>query len=252
MKNRDDFPTPVIVKVAERASYLCSNPNYARMTCGPCAADDTKSAKVGVAAHICAASSGGPRYDPNQLPAERSSIRNAIWLCGGCGLIVDKNNGVDYSVSQLHRWKRDHEALIKILVESGFNPLGKFPQMPPLKNSDRIAADVVRVLEDKGVLFMPFSQEDPTYVAISIDQIRSRLRDLRADSVPGSSIDQRLKAMIDACRHYMNNNPPNTAMLVMQGALGSLRKTFGVHLRQMQEQYGISLDANLQSLLPQT
>jgi hypothetical protein len=165
---------------------------------------------------------------------------------------VDKNNGVDYPAPQLRRWKHDHEALMKILVESGFNPLGTFPQMQPVKNSDRIAADVVRALEDRGVLFRPFSQEDPTYVALSIDQIRSRLRDLRADSVPNSSIDQRMKAMIDACRHYMNNTPPSTNMLVMQGALGSLRKAFGVHLKQMQEQYGIRLDGNLQSLLPQT
>lgn len=36
---------------------------------------------VGVAAHISAASPGGPRYDSNQSEAERRGVENGIWLC---------------------------------------------------------------------------------------------------------------------------------------------------------------------------
>src|SRR5688572_16902424 len=123
MKRPDEFPAKVVIKVSERAGYLCSSPRCKRFTCGPCAADPTKSAKAGVAAHICAASPGGPRYDQFQTPGERKSIKNAIWLCGACALLIDKNNGADYPATQLRKWKEDHEGLMKILIESGFNPL---------------------------------------------------------------------------------------------------------------------------------
>ena len=58
---RDDFPKKVKETVAERAGYLCSIPYCNRPTVGP-HSDPNKSKCLGVAAHICAASPGGPRY----------------------------------------------------------------------------------------------------------------------------------------------------------------------------------------------
>jgi len=71
----------------------------------------------GIAAHICAASVGGPRHDPEQTSNERASISNAIWLCASCASLIDKNNGHGFSVKKLHQWKADaeqqsHEALL--------------------------------------------------------------------------------------------------------------------------------------------
>lgn len=250
MKSRDDFPLKTVVRVAERASYLCSNPACTRMTCGPCAEDGNRSAKAGVAAHICAAAPGGPRYDRHQTPAERATISNAIWLCGTCSQLIDKNNGVDFPAELLRRWKADHEALMKTLVDAGFNPLGSFPHSMSVAAPADIVKEVLATLEDRGVLFMPYNQEDPNYVALSIAQIRERLRSLRSRAPAGSAIDQRLKAMVEACRYYMNTTPPTAAPGVMHAALGGLRKVFGVHLKQMAAQYGILLDANLSSMLP--
>jgi len=65
---RDDFPKLVLETLAKR-SYLCSNPACQKPTSGP-HSDKEKALNLGVAAHITAASSGGPRYDP-RLTAEQ-------------------------------------------------------------------------------------------------------------------------------------------------------------------------------------
>jgi hypothetical protein len=60
---RDDFPKQTIVDIAKGVGYRCSNPNCQCATVAANAAQDGI-ITIGVAAHICAASSGGPRYDP--------------------------------------------------------------------------------------------------------------------------------------------------------------------------------------------
>ena len=76
----DDFSEPVKRNLALRAGGLCSNPECRASTSGP-QDDPAKAVNVGVAAHITAASPGGPRYDANLAPEERSSSSNGIWLC---------------------------------------------------------------------------------------------------------------------------------------------------------------------------
>ena len=59
---RDDFSAKIKELLANRVGMKCSNPGCRKLTC--CA--NTKPDKVtniGVAAHICAAAKGGPRYD---------------------------------------------------------------------------------------------------------------------------------------------------------------------------------------------
>jgi hypothetical protein len=46
---------------------------------------------VGVAAHITAASPGGPRFDPNLSDKERASATNGIWLCQNCAKLIDND-----------------------------------------------------------------------------------------------------------------------------------------------------------------
>jgi tetratricopeptide (TPR) repeat protein len=60
---------------------------------------------LGVAAHITAASRGGPRFDESITAAERSSVRNGIWLCQACATLIDKD-AVRYTVPLLNGWKK--------------------------------------------------------------------------------------------------------------------------------------------------
>lgn len=94
-----------------RAGGRCARPGCDK----PCwlPADRPSSvATIGVAAHICAASPGGPRYDVNQSPDERSDIENGIYLCETCATLIDRDPG-RFPASELRAWKAKHEAQVK-------------------------------------------------------------------------------------------------------------------------------------------
>jgi len=103
----DDFSALVKKTLADRVGHLCSNPSCRALTSGP-QDHPAKAVNLGVAAHISAASPGGPRYDPDLLPEERSSPSNGIWLCQNCAKLVD-NDVVRFSVDTLNKWKKEAE-----------------------------------------------------------------------------------------------------------------------------------------------
>jgi len=105
---RDEFPDHVKVDLASRVRYRCSNPRCRQLTSGP-QMEATGSINVGVAAHITAASPGGPRYNASLTPEQRKSSENGIWLCQKCGKLVDSDLS-RYSVATLRKWKKSAEA----------------------------------------------------------------------------------------------------------------------------------------------
>ncbi|NOR72157.1 MAG: lysogenic conversion protein [Methylomarinum sp.] len=99
---RDNFTKIVIEKLKARVAHRCSNPDCRVPTSAPSA--DNKVNNIGVAAHIHAASSGGPRYDKLMTVAERKSIDNAIWLCANCSINIDRDEN-RYTDIFLKEWK---------------------------------------------------------------------------------------------------------------------------------------------------
>lgn len=99
---RDDFTKATKELLAKRVCYRCSNPYCRKPTSGP-NSDSNKALIDGVAAHICAASELGKRYDENMSSEERKSIDNAIWLCENCHKKVDNDD--KYTISMLREWK---------------------------------------------------------------------------------------------------------------------------------------------------
>lgn len=118
---RDDFNPKTIAALAKRASYICSNPECRSLTLYPSEKNSEESIYIGKAAHITAASEGGPRYDPSLTPEQRSSIGNGIFLCSNCAEMIDKNNGIDFPVDLLREWKRKHEAWVKANLNKSSN-----------------------------------------------------------------------------------------------------------------------------------
>lgn len=104
---RDDFSDRVKDTLAKRVGSRCSNPTCGNLTSGP-QENPEKSLNVGVAAHITAASSGGPRYDNNMTSEKRVSTENGIWLCQKCAKLID-NDPSRYTVETLHDWKKKAE-----------------------------------------------------------------------------------------------------------------------------------------------
>jgi hypothetical protein len=108
---RDNFKPPVIDKLKARVAMRCSNPTC-RVPTSAAATNVEKVNSIGVAAHICAASPGGPRYNKKMTPAERISIENAIWLCSNCSTEIDRDIE-KYTTSKLNEWKKTAETTAK-------------------------------------------------------------------------------------------------------------------------------------------
>lgn len=105
--SRDDFTKNTIDILAKRVGYLCSNPNCKKPTVGANEIHD-KSTLIGIAAHITAASQGGPRYDDTLSIEQRKNIDNGIWLCSNCATLIDKDEK-KYTVDLLRDWKNKAE-----------------------------------------------------------------------------------------------------------------------------------------------
>ena len=104
--NRDNFTNTIKNKLAKRVAFICSNPSCRKITIGP----DSKNGinNIGVAAHICAASPGGPRYNKNMSEDERKSFDNGIWLCQSCAKLIDSDEN-KYTVQLIKSWKNQIE-----------------------------------------------------------------------------------------------------------------------------------------------
>lgn len=105
---RDNFTDETKRNIAARVGHRCSNPDCQALTSGP-QIDPAKSLNVGVAAHISAASNGGPRFNSTLEPDDRRSAENAIWLCQNCAKLVD-NDTTRFDGDKLRTWKHNAEA----------------------------------------------------------------------------------------------------------------------------------------------
>lgn len=122
--------------LGSRVGWRCSNPQCRAFTAGP-ADDPSRAVNVGVAAHITAASSGGPRYDPDMPPEVRRSTGNGIWLCETCARLIDGDSD-RYGAGVLRYWKADSEELASIELGRPVNPS---PELQPLRFSAIAVSD---------------------------------------------------------------------------------------------------------------
>jgi hypothetical protein len=112
--SRDDFPPTTKRALAQRVGHLCSNPLCRAQTTGP-QADPAKSINVGVAAHITAAASRGPRFNPELDEPQRKNATNGIWLCQNCAKLIDSDPS-QYTSPKLRGWKTEAEQEAKFRI----------------------------------------------------------------------------------------------------------------------------------------
>lgn len=111
MRRQDDFSKPTITRLCDLAGAMCT-------ICGDFTGSG--SGTTGKAAHICAASEKGPRY--NDLPADiaRDSYENGIWLCSDCHVLVDGQSGLgqaaEYPVNRLLEIKKKREQTTRDMI----------------------------------------------------------------------------------------------------------------------------------------
>lgn len=112
---RDDFSLTIKDLLAKRVGYKCSNPNCRKPTIGP-RIEKNKVVNIGVAAHITAASEGGPRFNSLLTSNERKQIDNGIWLCQNCAKLID-NDANKYTIELISKWKQISELSASLELE---------------------------------------------------------------------------------------------------------------------------------------
>jgi len=120
---RDHFQDKVLKELANRSGHRCSNPDCARPTSGP-TIDVDGFINIGVGAHITAAATNGPRYDPALTGEERSASGNGVWVCQSCSRLIDRDL-TKYTKELLLTWKTGAELRAKSLIETPELPTGK-------------------------------------------------------------------------------------------------------------------------------
>ena len=104
---RDDFSKATKELLAKQAGHRCAHPHCGKPTSG---ADESGvgAVNIGVAAHITAASAGGPRYDATLTSEQRKDGSNGIWLCQDHAHAIDADDS-GFSAETLRTWKRQAE-----------------------------------------------------------------------------------------------------------------------------------------------
>ena len=105
-----NFSKTTITLLAQRAAYLCSNPDCKILTIAP-NTDGEKIILIGQAAHVYGARKGSKRYNIQMTDDERSNISNGIWLCNNCHKLIDSDDK-KYTAEKLFQWKNDHEKFV--------------------------------------------------------------------------------------------------------------------------------------------
>lgn len=141
---RDDFPSGVKEQLAKRVGYRCSNPSCRQPTSGP-QSDRSGTVNVGVAAHITAASEGGPRYDPALSSEERTAPENGIWLCQTCAKLID-SDVTKYSLERLLEWKRTAEETAARALERRVAPVLEIEEV--LFEAEQLMPDLIAEMRE--------------------------------------------------------------------------------------------------------
>jgi hypothetical protein len=193
--NRENFPALVKTVLAGRVGYTCSI--CFTPTSGP-QVGSTGALSIGVAAHITAASSGGPRFDASLTPEDRVSAGNGIWVCHNCSDRIDKDPSF-YTVDELQQRKAEAE-------QRADRELGTASRSGGANISACVSGGAIRfdlggfgeLLEEKNVANGRFWAEVTFRLISTVDDIRLRSFRLNCYSkraIPAMPIQSRLYAL---------------------------------------------------------
>lgn len=130
---------------------------------------------------------------------------------------------------------------------------------PPELEVD-VANELITFLEDRRILFVPHSWENRTHVEESVMQTRAELTKILSRVDRESPLGESARAMRTSCLKFLGQLGPDGAdgarfsgsagAANMAAFLGELRGVFGIHIARVAAAYGIDVDENLASILP--
>lgn len=245
MPSPPDFSVKTVRTLGARAGMICSNPNCSTLTVGPSDAKGDLKLKLGEAAHIIGARPGAARYSDDPEDDELASLSNGIWLCASCHTMIDKNDGVDFPVDDLHDWKDRHESIISSLLLTHRSPL---PVLRQFTAEGEIAQQVVDELENHGALFVDHAYENPPDVEKSVERLRKTLISLNRKVRHDVELKNILKDIAAYCRDYMNHT--SNFKHLKADELNTLRNRVGIRLKKLESDFGCTIRGPLRKIIP--
>lgn len=117
---RHPVPTPATLKELYANAYFCAFP-ACKTTLYKVDLENQVRTLNSTAAHICARSEGGPRWNPNQSAEENMSVSNLLVLCREHSAEIDDEKKVSlFAPDILREWKRSQLAAYDALGQ-GWN-----------------------------------------------------------------------------------------------------------------------------------
>lgn len=127
-----------------------------------------------------------------------------------------------------------------------------------------VARRVVSFLEDRRVLYLPSEMENPRHCVESVLEIRHYLTSELGSLPSETEIAQSLRSMRAACRKFLNrvsadkdgailtygSHRNHWASWIFNDALGQMRGVFGIHIAQIAAKYGLDVEDDLATLIP--
>jgi hypothetical protein len=124
-----------------------------------------------------------------------------------------------------------------------------------------LAKRIIGALEDRRTLWVAFDAEVPDRVRQSLDRLRDRFVDMRAELPDGSALDQILLSLTKTIHIFFNAvessdlrtlrcNSNDPEWRHFSDALATLRKAIGYQIASLAAAYGLSLSSDLSSIAP--
>ncbi|QUG77379.1 hypothetical protein GKQ23_21325 [Erwinia sp. E602] len=210
-KKRQNFTPRVKEKIAREAMYICSSPYCYRLTSYN--TTEGKARTIAEGAHILAASKAGPRADHKESGEFIRSAENGIWLCSICHEKVD-NDPQYYTESKLKEWKSNHTELLRRLVGKDIETA--LLELRYKKHHRQDVREFLSFMDDRRVLYEGLDMEFPPRVIDSIEMMRSRVIQLRAQVFGDAHVSTSLNQIQTAINEFLASVGRDTDLRTLQ------------------------------------
>lgn len=167
-------------------------------------------------------------------------ISNGIWLCANCHTMIDKNDGIDFPLHELKKWKEEHESLISDLLKMHKSPL---PLIRRNSLNQKTAQNTIDLAANCGALFQDRMYEDPQLVVKSIEVLRKSL----GAELKKVQDDKKLRALIQemqgGCRELMNLS--STDMNILWPSLQIVRYKVLKAVKSLADDFGCQIPGQI-------
>lgn len=196
---REEFSPKTKEHIAREAMYICSAPDCYRFT--GYTTSEGKPRTIAQGAHILPAGEKGPRAGKGLDKKYLKSAKNGIWLCSICHKKID-DEPQWYTEEMLQQWKKDHIELLKRLV--GKDIEAALLELRGQKRHHQEVREFLSFMDDRRMLYEGMDMEFPPRVLESVELMRSRVIQTRAQVTGNQDVSKALSQIQTAINEFLS------------------------------------------------